>query len=139
MQGRSLCLRENLLHNLFKCHNRLCSVDYFEIEFLVLLGLIIISIIFFVVCLSSILYVLLIVYVFPWHSSVTAGHDSLFNASFPVIVGELMRPALSLLDVELDSRNVALGNNPCTPYDVCVKYFAGLDADVVHWEQTFFC
>ena len=50
-----------------------------------------------------------------------------------------MQPVLSLLDVELDSRNVALGNNPCTPYDVCIKYFAGLDADLVQWEQTYFC
>ena len=32
-----------------------------------------------------------------------------------------------------------VGNNPCTPYDMCVKYFAGLDADIVHWEQSYFC
>ena len=25
------------------------------------------------------------------------------------------------------------------PYDVCVKIFAGLDADIVHWEQNYFC
>lgn len=50
-----------------------------------------------------------------------------------------MRTAFSALGIELDSRNVALGNNPCTPYDVCVKFFAGLDADIVHWEQTYFC
>ena len=50
-----------------------------------------------------------------------------------------MRPAFEALGIELDSRNVALGNNPCTPYDVCVKYFSGLDADIVHWEQTYFC
>ena len=73
------------------------------------------------------------------NSSVTAGHDSLFNASTPVQTGLIMQPVLAKLDVELDSRNVALGNNPCTPYDVCVKYFAGLDADVVHWEQSYFC
>ncbi len=50
-----------------------------------------------------------------------------------------MKPAFAAMGIDLDSRNVALGNNPCTPYDVCVKYFAGLDADIVHWEQTYFC
>ena len=50
-----------------------------------------------------------------------------------------MKASLEALSIELDSRNVALGNNPCTPYDVCVKYFGGLDADIVHWEQSYFC
>jgi len=54
-------------------------------------------------------------------------------------LGELMKSSLDALDIALDSRNVALGNNPCTPYDVCVKYFGGLDADIVHWEQSYFC
>ncbi|KAJ1394190.1 hypothetical protein B484DRAFT_407962 [Ochromonadaceae sp. CCMP2298] len=72
-------------------------------------------------------------------SSVTAGHDSHFNFSTPVIVGNLMGPAFASMGITLHSRNVALGNNPCTPYDVCVKYFAGVDADIVHWEQTYFC
>ena len=50
-----------------------------------------------------------------------------------------MKDALAALNVDLDSRNVALGANPCTPYDVCVKVFGGLDADIVHWEQSYFC
>ena len=50
-----------------------------------------------------------------------------------------MQPAFEALGIELDSRNVALGNNPCTPYDACVKFFVGEDADIVHWEQTYFC
>jgi hypothetical protein len=70
---------------------------------------------------------------------VTAGHDSLFVKSTPVVVGEIMKPAFELLNITFDSRNVALGNNPCVPYDICVKIFAGLDADVVHWEQNYFC
>lgn len=73
------------------------------------------------------------------NSSVTAGHDSYFNASTPVVAGDYLAPAFSAIGIDLDSRNVALGNNPCTPYDVCVKYFGGLDADIVHWEQTYFC
>lgn len=32
-----------------------------------------------------------------------------------------------------------IGNNPCVPYDLCVKTFAGLDADMVQWEQSFNC
>jgi hypothetical protein len=32
-----------------------------------------------------------------------------------------------------------LGNNPCLPYDLCVKEYSGLDADVVHWEQSYNC
>ena len=50
-----------------------------------------------------------------------------------------MGPVLAKLGVELESRNMALGGNPCVPYDVCVKYFGGLDADIVHWEQSYFC
>jgi hypothetical protein len=73
------------------------------------------------------------------HSSVTAGHDSHFNASTPVQTGLIMHAAMKSIGIELESRNVALGNNPCTPYDVCVKYFCGEDADIVHWEQTYFC
>lgn len=72
-------------------------------------------------------------------SSVAAGHDSHFNLSYPIVVGNLMRKSFSVLNVNLISRNMALGNNPCMPYDVCVKIFAGLDADVVHWEQTYNC
>lgn len=72
-------------------------------------------------------------------SSVTAGHDSHFNSSTPIIVGNYMKASFAAMNVEFDNRNVALGNNPCTPYDVCVKYFAGIDADVVHWEQNYFC
>jgi len=70
---------------------------------------------------------------------VTAGHDSYFNASTPVVAGVYLASAFAAIGIDLDSRNVALGNNPCTPYDVCVKFFAGMDADIVHWEQSYFC
>lgn len=73
------------------------------------------------------------------YSSVTAGHDSHFNASTPVQTGLIMKPAFDAIGIQLESRGVALGNNPCTPYDACVKFFCGDDADVVHWEQTYFC
>lgn len=72
-------------------------------------------------------------------SSVTAGHDSLFNQSFSELTGTIMSEALSVFHIETVSRNAALGNNPCLPYDVCVKSFAGKDSDLVHWEQSFNC
>lgn len=69
----------------------------------------------------------------------TAGHDSFFNETTTPVVGRLMTGPLAALDVDFESRNVALGNNPCVPYDVCVKVFVGEDADMVHWEQNYFC
>ena len=72
-------------------------------------------------------------------SSVTAGHDSYFNQSFSELTGHVMNEALSVFHIETVSRNAALGNNPCLPYDVCVKSFAGKDSDLVHWEQSFNC
>lgn len=50
-----------------------------------------------------------------------------------------MNPPFSLLGIELESRNSAMGNNPCLPYDLCVHAFAGKDADIVHWEQSMNC
>ena len=70
-------------------------------------------------------------------SSVTSGQDSDFAQSFPAIVEQLMKPAFLYLNVNLVVRNVAFGNNPCLPYDVCVRTFAGNDADIVVWEQVF--
>lgn len=72
-------------------------------------------------------------------SSVTAGHDSLYSQSFPSLLQEIMTPALAALGVSFESRNSALGNNPCFPYDVCVHMFVGDDADLVHWEQSYNC
>ena len=69
-------------------------------------------------------------------SSVTAGHDSPFNKSFPVLTGNVMGPAFEAAGLKLVTRNAAMGNNPCLPYDVCVRPFAGRDADIVHWEQV---
>ena len=72
-------------------------------------------------------------------SSVTAGHDSPFNLSFSVLTGSLMKSSFSKLNVELISRNVAMGNNPCFPYDICMRTFCGTDPDIVIWEQSYFC
>lgn len=72
-------------------------------------------------------------------SSVTAGHDSPFNHSFPIQTGNLMRKAFEPLKIKLETRNCAMGNNPCQPYDICPKTYAGNDADLIHWEQSFNC
>jgi hypothetical protein len=58
-------------------------------------------------------------------SSVTAGHDTAFNSSFPVLTGEFMKPAFEDLGIELITRNAAMGNNPCEPYDICPQTFSG--------------
>ena len=72
-------------------------------------------------------------------SSVTAGHDSRFDQAYPRVTYDFMNPAFTALDINLDVRNVAHGNNPCFPYDPCVGTIAGLDADIVHWEQSYNC
>jgi hypothetical protein len=54
-------------------------------------------------------------------SSVTAGHDSLLSEAFPALVYDTMGPAFRALGVELVVRNIAVGNNPCMPYDACLK------------------
>ena len=48
-------------------------------------------------------------------SSVTAGHDSPFNQSFPILTQELMAPAFKPMKMTLTTRNAAMGNNPCMP------------------------
>ena len=51
----------------------------------------------------------------------SAGHDSPFNVTFPVLTEQVMAPAFEPLGINLITRNAAMGNNPCMPYDVCVK------------------
>ena len=52
-------------------------------------------------------------------SSVTAGHDSPFNLSFPILTGQFMKDPFQILGIDLISKNCAMGNNPCVPYDAC--------------------
>jgi hypothetical protein len=72
-------------------------------------------------------------------SSVTAGHDSPQNKSLVAHTQRIMAPAFKILNINLQARNVAQGNNPCFPYDACVNTFAGADSDIVQWEQSFNC
>jgi hypothetical protein len=72
-------------------------------------------------------------------SSVAAGHDSLFEFSYPLVTGDLMRPSFAAVGINLTTTNNAIANNPCMPYDSCVETFSGPSADMVHWEQSFNC
>ncbi len=67
-------------------------------------------------------------------TSVTAGHDNLFNQSFPVVWSQLMQEAFKAAGVELVVRNHAMGWNPIHPSYFCVGEIAGQDADVTMWE-----
>jgi len=72
-------------------------------------------------------------------SSVTAGHDNFFNESYPMVVERNLVPIFNKLGIHLEVRNVALGNNPCYPYDACISTHAGDDVDLITWEQSMNC
>jgi hypothetical protein len=72
-------------------------------------------------------------------SSVTAGHDTNFSRSFSELTVEYMKIPLGSLNIIPRSRNLAMGSNPCIPYDLCVRTFAGEDSDLIHWEQSYNC
>ena len=72
-------------------------------------------------------------------SSVTAGHDVRFNLTVSELTRLNMKPAFDIAGIELEVINGAMGNNPCMPYDICVKAYAGLDADIIQWEQVSRC
>ena len=70
-------------------------------------------------------------------SSVTAGHDNYFNESFPFIVSNRLSSIFkSVLNLTVITRNHAIGNNPCYPYDACVHTHMGDDLDFLTWEQV---
>ena len=72
-------------------------------------------------------------------SSVTAGHDNYFNESYPVVIETALLPIFKLMNINLEVRNAALGNNPCLPYDACVANHVGSDLDFLSWEQSMNC
>ncbi len=72
-------------------------------------------------------------------SSVTAAHDHYFTEAFPSFVNDSMHTALSAVGINLVVRNAAMGNNPCMPYNPCVRTFAGEGVDILHWEQEYNC
>lgn len=70
-------------------------------------------------------------------SSVTAGHDSFFSESFPFVFERRIAPLFAtIFNATVVTRNHALGNNPCYPYDACVATHMGTDVDLLAWEQV---
>ena len=72
-------------------------------------------------------------------SSVTAGHDSLFQHSHPKIVEARMRPIFKALGVAFEVDNIAQGANDCAPSNMCYDAMAGEGGDFYMWEQSFNC
>lgn len=72
-------------------------------------------------------------------SSVTAGHDTVFNITVSQLTENVMRPAFDEVGVKLVVMNGAMGNNRCLPYDACVRVFADPDSDIIQWEQVLSC
>ena len=72
-------------------------------------------------------------------SSVTAGHDSYYNQSYPSILKKRMAPIFDALKVDLKVHNIAQGANNCIPYNLCLEAMGGDDPDFLSWEQSYNC
>lgn len=72
-------------------------------------------------------------------SSVTAGHDNLFNSSFPGIVQKRLQSTMDALGIDFHVDNIAQGNNNCMPYEMCYESMGEEDPDFVGWEQSYNC
>lgn len=72
-------------------------------------------------------------------SSVTTGRDTPVNGSFVALTEKYMRAAFKAVNIIVHSNQNAQEANPCMPYDLCVAAYAGPEADLVHWEQSYFC
>jgi hypothetical protein len=64
-------------------------------------------------------------------SSVTAGHDSFFNQSYPSIFESRMSALFSALGIQLVVHNIAQAANNCNPSDLCYESMGGRDPDWV--------
>eukprot|EP00602_Paraphysomonas_sp_CaronLab_P010572 CAMPEP_0185031500 /NCGR_PEP_ID=MMETSP1103-20130426/19009_1 /TAXON_ID=36769 /ORGANISM="Paraphysomonas bandaiensis, Strain Caron Lab Isolate" /LENGTH=548 /DNA_ID=CAMNT_0027567043 /DNA_START=103 /DNA_END=1749 /DNA_ORIENTATION=+ len=72
-------------------------------------------------------------------SSVTAGHDNLYNQSYPLVFEKRLRSTFEKLGVEFEVRNIAQGANDCMPSNLCYESMGGYDGDFFGWEQSFNC
>ncbi|RYG59418.1 hypothetical protein EON64_20250, partial [archaeon] len=72
-------------------------------------------------------------------SSVTAGHDSYYNQSYPYIFKKRMGSIFQALGLKLSVHNIAQGANNCIPYSYCYESMGGADADFLGWEQSYNC
>ena len=72
-------------------------------------------------------------------SSVTAGHDNHYRQSYPLIVRKRLVSLFAAMGVKLVVHNIAMGANPCSPYDLCYESMGGNDPDWIGWEQSYNC
>ncbi|CAM9238852.1 unnamed protein product, partial [Hapterophycus canaliculatus] len=68
--------------------------------------------------------------------STTAGHDCLYEQSYPILLNGTMGRLMAAAGVRFEAINVAMGNTRVAPYSFCVDAHAGLDADLISWDMT---
>jgi hypothetical protein len=69
-------------------------------------------------------------------SSVTAGHDNLFNESYPIVFGRRLCPAMEAVGIKCDVHNIAQGANACFPSNGCYDSMGGFNPDFINWYVT---
>ena len=72
-------------------------------------------------------------------SSCTASHDNYYNQSFPFVCERRMKSAFDALNISLVVHNIAHGQNPCRPSNLCYNGMGGDNADWMGWEQSYNC
>ena len=72
-------------------------------------------------------------------SSVTAGHDNLYNSSYPLVIRRRLTPLFNKLGISFKSHNIAQGANDCIPYNLCLESMGNLNPDWIGWEQSYNC
>lgn len=73
---------------------------------------------------------------FPAGISTTAGHDNLYEQSYPIVLNGTMGRLMAAAGVRYETINVAMGNTRVAPYSLCVDAHAGLQADIVSWDMV---
>lgn len=73
---------------------------------------------------------------FPAGISTTAGHDSLYEQSYPIVLNGTMGRLMAAAGVRYEAINVAMGNTRVAPYSLCVDAHAGLQADIISWDMV---
>lgn len=71
--------------------------------------------------------------------STTAGHDDLYEQSYPIVLNGTMGRLMAAAGVKYEAVNVAMGNTRVAPYSLCVDAHAGLEADIISWDMVRRC
>jgi hypothetical protein len=69
----------------------------------------------------------------------SVGYDVYHERVFSVDLKKIFESVGKSLQIDIEIRNVAIGDNPCMPYGLCVRTFAGQDSDLILWEHTYDC